>query len=242
MTKGAKASRGRGGKPAAYPGFRRRLIALDVDGTIITHAGHLDDRVRDAIEGCVHDYQHVVIATGRSVVATMPVLARLGITQGYAVCSNGAVTLRIDPSRPKGYKILEKVTFDPRPALTLLREELPEALVAVEDLGRGFLVSSPFPDGELMGDQRVVPWDKLVGRRATRVTLRMPAGPPGWTSTPRGSPRGRRWSCCGAGWASSRATPSPLATSATTSRCSSGLLVGSPWATRLMRSRQSPTR
>ena len=61
MTKGAKGSRGRGGKPAAYPGFRRRLIALDVDGTIITHAGHLDDRVRDAIEGCVHDYQHVVI-------------------------------------------------------------------------------------------------------------------------------------------------------------------------------------
>ena len=51
MTKGAKGSRGRGGKPAAYPGFRRRLIALDVDGTIITHAGHLDDRVRDAIEG-----------------------------------------------------------------------------------------------------------------------------------------------------------------------------------------------
>ena len=50
MTKGAKGSRGRGGKPAAYPGFRRRLIALDVDGTIITHAGHLD-AARELIDG-----------------------------------------------------------------------------------------------------------------------------------------------------------------------------------------------
>ena len=181
MTKREKGIRGRKGEHAAYETAespRRRLIALDVDGTIITHGGHLDARVHAAITACVSNGHHVVIATGRSVVATMPVLARLGIGHGYAVCSNGAVTLRIDPRRPKGYKILEKVTFDPRPALTLLRDELPEALVAVEDLGRGFMVSSPFPDGELMGDQRVVPWDELIAKRATRVTLRMPDAEP----------------------------------------------------------------
>ena len=181
MTKREKGIRGRKGEHAACgtaESPRRRLIALDVDGTIITHGGHLDARVHAAITACVSNGHHVVIATGRSVVATMPVLARLGIGHGYAVCSNGAVTLRIDPRRPKGYKILEKVTFDPRPALTLLRDELPEALVAVEDLGRGFMVSSPFPDGELMGDQRVVPWDVLIAKRATRVTLRMPDAEP----------------------------------------------------------------
>lgn len=181
MTKREKGIRGRKGEHAAYETAespRRRLIALDVDGTIITHGGHLDARVHAAITACVSNGHHVVIATGRSVVATMPVLARLGVGHGYAVCSNGAVTLRIDPRRPKGYKILEKVTFDPRPALTLLRDELPEALVAVEDLGRGFMVSSPFPDGELMGDQRVVPWDALIAKRATRVTLRMPDAEP----------------------------------------------------------------
>ena len=181
MTKREKGIRGRKGEHAAYgtaESPRRRLIALDVDGTIITHGGHLDARVHAAITACVSNGHHVVIATGRSVVATMPVLARLGVGHGYALCSNGAVTLRIDPRRPKGYKILEKVTFDPRPALTLLRDELPEALVAVEDLGRGFMVSSPFPDGELMGDQRVVPWDELIAKRATRVTLRMPDAEP----------------------------------------------------------------
>ena len=158
---------------AAYqPG--RKLIGLDIDGTIITHAGELHPRVRDAIRAVAGAGHHVVIATGRSVVATMPILELLGIASGYAVCSNGAVTLRIDPRRKRGYKVIDKVTFDPKPALTLLRAELPDALVAVEVLGRGFLVSSPFPEGELGGEQKVVPWERLLERRATRVTLRMP--------------------------------------------------------------------
>ena len=158
---------------AAYqPG--RKLIGLDIDGTIITHAGELHPRVRDAIRAAADAGHHVVIATGRSVVATMPILELLGIASGYAVCSNGAVTLRIDPRRKRGYKVIDKVTFDPKPALTLLRAELPEALIAVEVLGRGFLVSSPFPEGELGGEQKVVPWERLLERRATRVTLRMP--------------------------------------------------------------------
>ncbi len=164
----------RGGATA----YARSLVALDVDGTILTHGGHLSDAVRDAIVGVAHAGHHVVIATGRSVVATMPVLERLGIAQGYAVSSNGAVTLRLDPTRSKGYKVLEKVTFDPRPALTLLRAELPDALIAVERLGVGFRVSAPFPEGELAAPQEVVPWEELVSRRATRVTLRMPDAEP----------------------------------------------------------------
>ena len=102
----------------------------------------------------------------------------LGLTTGYAVCSNGAVTIRLDPELPKGYEVVETVTFDPRRVLSLLREELPTALVAVEDLGVGFRVSSPFPDGELGGQQSVVPFDELLARPATRVTLRMPDASP----------------------------------------------------------------
>ncbi len=157
--------------PAAY---RRRLIALDVDGTILTHAGALSLRVADAIMARVEAGDHVVISTGRSVVATMPVLRLLGLTTGYAVCSNGAVTLRVDPGRKKGYRVIEKVTFDPHRVLSLLRAELPDALVAVERLGVGFRVSAPFPEGELAAPQQVVPWEELLSRRATRVTLRMP--------------------------------------------------------------------
>ncbi|CAN7228333.1 HAD family hydrolase [Knoellia sp. LjRoot47] len=152
------------------------LVALDVDGTTINHAGEMSPVVRDAVRAVADAGHHVTIATGRSIVATTPILAELGLTAGYAVCSNGAVTLRLDPALEDGFEIIEAVTFDPAPALNLLRAELPDAVVAVEDLGVGFKVSAPFPDGELQGDITVVPWDELVADPVTRVTFRDPNG------------------------------------------------------------------
>ena len=61
-----------------------------------------------------------------------------------------------------------------RVALPDVQAELPDALVAVEDLGVGFKVSAPFPDGELGGLQTVVPFEELLVEPVTRVTLRMP--------------------------------------------------------------------
>ena len=150
------------------------LVALDLDGTTIDHSGSLSAAVREAVADVVAAGHHLVISTGRSIVATMPVVAMLGLERGYAVCSNGAVTLVLDPVQERGYRIVDTVTFDPRPVLTMLREQIPDALVAVEDLGVGFKVSAPFPDGELGGDQVVVDWEELVAHPATRVTLRRP--------------------------------------------------------------------
>ncbi len=152
------------------------LVALDVDGTILHHDGFLSDAVRDAVHAVAGAGHHVVISTGRSLVATLPILDRLGLTTGFAVCSNGAVTLRLDPLLGEGFEIIEAVTFDPAPALSLLRDAWPGAVIAVEELGVGFKVSAPFPDGELMGDQRVVSWEELVADPATRVTFRAPGG------------------------------------------------------------------
>ena len=150
------------------------LVALDLDGTTIDHVGALSSAVRDAVSDVVDAGHHLVISTGRSIVATLPIVEMLGLERGYAVCSNGAVTLVLDPERPSGYRIVDTVTFDPRPVLTMLRDVIPNALVAVEDLGVGFKVSGPFPDGELGGEQVVVDWEELVAHPATRVTLRRP--------------------------------------------------------------------
>lgn len=154
------------------------LIGLDVDGTILHHDGHLAPRVEAAIGALRDAGVHLVIATGRSVVATMPIIERLGLVRegGYAVCSNGAITLALGPEYDRGYQIEEAVTFDPRPAVELLRHARPDALVAVEELGVGFKLSSPFPEGELQGDLRIVDHEELVGHPATRVTFRDPNG------------------------------------------------------------------
>jgi hydroxymethylpyrimidine pyrophosphatase-like HAD family hydrolase len=154
----------------------RRLVALDVDGTTIDHDGVLSDVVRDAVREVAGAGHHVVIATGRAIFATLPILDRLGLTEGWAVCSNGAVTIRLDEDLAEGFEIVEAVTFDPKPVLELLRDAWPGAVIAVEEVGVGFKVTAPFPDGELMGEQRVVDWEELVADPATRVTFRAQDG------------------------------------------------------------------
>ena len=42
--------------------------------------------------------------------------------------AKGDLTNTVKAKRKKGYKIIDKVTFDPKPALTLLRDELLAAL------------------------------------------------------------------------------------------------------------------
>src|SRR6476469_5273925 len=156
--------------------MKPHLVALAVAGTTIDHAGVMSPDVRAAVRDVVAAGHHVIVSTGRSIVATTPILDELGITTGYAVCSNGAVTIELDPSEDKGFHVLEAVTFDPAPALNLLRVEWPDAVVAVEELGVGFKLSAPFPDGELQGELRVVPWEELIDSPATRVTFRSPTG------------------------------------------------------------------
>ncbi len=150
------------------------LVCLDIDGTTVNHEGALSEPVREAVRRVADAGHHVTIATGRAIIGTLPVLDRLGLTTGFAVCANGAVTLRLDPSLDDGYEIIEAVTFDPGPALTLLREEFPSALIAVEELGVGFKVSAPFPDGELDGTPRVVSFEELMATPVTRLTIRDP--------------------------------------------------------------------
>ena len=150
------------------------LVALDVDGTILHHDGHLSDRVRRSVRDLAEAGAYVMIATGRSVIATLPVLHDLGLVEDgtYAVCSNGAVTIVLDSSTPEGYRLHDVVTFDPRPAVATLRAVLPTALIAVEEVGVGFKVSELFPEPELTGEQRVVSDEELVAHPATRVTFR----------------------------------------------------------------------
>ncbi|WP_131103296.1 HAD family hydrolase [Ornithinimicrobium sufpigmenti] len=153
------------------------LIALDVDGTILHHDGHLAPRVADAIRALDAVPQvTVVIATGRSLEATLPVMDALGLcTHGRpAVCSNGAVTLEIDEGAADGYRLVDVVTFDPAPAIELVRREMPHALIAVEDIGAGFKVSTNFPAGELWGQEKIVPLEELAAEPVTRVTFRDP--------------------------------------------------------------------
>jgi len=150
------------------------LVALDVDGTLVTYGGVLSAEVRDAARALVDAGHHVVIATGRSVHGTVGVWEELGLTGGWAVCSNGAVTARIDPAADKGWTPHEVITFDPSFAIDLLVEEFPAVRFAAEVLGEGYRLNTEFPPGELTGTQHVVSVAELRAEPVTRLVVRAP--------------------------------------------------------------------
>ncbi|WP_395640879.1 HAD family hydrolase [Pseudolysinimonas sp.] len=152
----------------------RWLVGLDVDGTILHEDGTLTDALRDEIRR-VRDLGHeVMIATGRSVSMTLPVLDQLGITPDYVVCANGAVVLRRDAAAPVGYARDHVETFDPTEVLTTIRSHLGDASYAVEDAEGVFRYTGHFPDGALAVSSRKVEFAELLDVAATRVVVISP--------------------------------------------------------------------
>jgi hydroxymethylpyrimidine pyrophosphatase-like HAD family hydrolase len=169
-----------------------RLVALDVDGTLVDLDSRMSDAVRDEVRRVAAvPGTFVVVATGRELLGALPVMAHLALPAGFVVCSNGAVTARLaagsgrdsDNRNDNGdgmpaYEIVERVTFDATNAVTLLREHLPDALFAVEVLGVGYRVTGTFPDGELPGELIPVPIEELTAEPVTRVVVRSPQHTP----------------------------------------------------------------
>lgn len=160
----------------AVPDERPLMVCLDLDGTTIDYASVLHPPVRDAVLATSAAGHTVVIATGRTLMATLPLARELGLTTGYLVCSNGAVVLRLDPALPGGHEIVEEVTFDPAPALALLREHLPGAFVAAEVVGQGHRISEGFPRDLLQGELTLASWEELGAEPVTRLTFHDPGG------------------------------------------------------------------
>lgn len=152
----------------------RLLIALDIDGTVLREDGVIDDAVLEQVIR-VRDLGHeVMLATGRSVAMTLPVLDRLSITPKFVVCSNGAITLRRDGDAPTGYALEHVETFDPTEVLTTVRESLEHANYAVEDETGLYRYTGWFPDGALGASSEKVEFEQLLGHLATRVVVISP--------------------------------------------------------------------
>lgn len=145
--------------------FRPALVALDVDGTLLDPATDtISPAVREAVRGVVASGVHVVLATGRSMLGTLPVLAELGLTSGMALCSNGAVCLDAATG-----EALAVETFDPAPVYPRLAENLPGVILAAEQIGTGSLVTAPFRERALHGPQEVTSVERLLSKPVPRL-------------------------------------------------------------------------
>ncbi|MGB3414972.1 MAG: HAD family hydrolase [Microbacteriaceae bacterium] len=148
----------------------KKLIALDIDGTIMFEDGFIPQEVKDEVQRLLASGHEVMVATGRGGPITLPVVKELGIAPQYIVCANGAVILERDESEESGYRRAFVKTFDPRDLLLELLSLVPEGNFAVED-EHGFLMFTKGFDYRGGDKARKVLFEELLAVPATRVIL-----------------------------------------------------------------------
>jgi HAD superfamily hydrolase (TIGR01484 family) len=120
-----------GSGPAGGPSFPYKLVATDLDGTLLRDDGSVSGRTREALAAAAAAGAAHIIVTGRAVPWTRHILDDLGY-DGLAVCGQGAQVYHAGEHR-----LLTSVTLDRRlVALALSKIEAetgPLALAASRD-------------------------------------------------------------------------------------------------------------
>lgn len=142
-----------------------RLLALDIDGTILTREKKLTDRTKAAIEAATDAGITVALVTGRPFYGIPDGLISLrGL--GYVISSNGAVTTNLIENR-----ILRTAYLDPGTALEIIKVPKAYDLVyAVFTEGIGYTELEPFSRHLSMIDN---PGLETYIRKSRRITYNM---------------------------------------------------------------------
>jgi Cof subfamily protein (haloacid dehalogenase superfamily) len=149
--------------------MRPRLVATDLDGTLLKEDGTVDDRTRSAIAGAEAAGALVVFCTARPHRWIGPLAESTG-HHGVAICANGAVVYDLHAE-----SVLEATPLEPLVAqelVALLRAEVPGGAWAVEHTGGfghepAYVPRWPVPD-----DTTIDIVEVLVERPVVKLMLR----------------------------------------------------------------------
>ena len=148
-----------------------RLVASDLDGTLLRSDGTVSDRTRAALAAVEEAGRTLVLVTGRPPRWMPPVVEETGHT-GLALCANGAVVYDLAAER-----VVQEHLIDPAvgaEAVAAIREALPDVVFAVErsgarGLGREEAYALGFaPRGEVL----VAEVDDLLAEPVTKLLAR----------------------------------------------------------------------
>ncbi|MFO8008060.1 MAG: HAD-IIB family hydrolase [Candidatus Brocadiia bacterium] len=78
------------------PQGRFRLVALDIDGTVLNSAGEVCAALKRTLAALARRSVRTVLCTGRRMRSAVPVLAELEHVHPILVCSGGALVKRVD--------------------------------------------------------------------------------------------------------------------------------------------------
>lgn len=151
-----------------HPG-RPRLVATDLDGTLVRSDGSVSARSRDVLAELERRGVPVVFVTGRPLRWAEEVFAYVG-GHGLAIVSNGGLVWDVARNVPHLVRPIEP--DDGLAVCKLIRDALPDTAFAVETLdGMGlepaFLERHPVPDGARRGSL-----DEIFDRPALKLLAR----------------------------------------------------------------------
>ena len=158
---------------------RPRLVASDVDGTLLDPTDRVSERTRAAVHRVLAVGVPFVLVTGRPPRWIPPIVEQLGHA-GHAVCANGAVLYDAATDC-----VSYSATLDPlqlRDAANVVATALPGAKLAVE-LPTGsvtlnglddFLAEPDYTHPWPAADSAPAPRDVLLGRPAIKLLVRQP--------------------------------------------------------------------
>jgi Cof subfamily protein (haloacid dehalogenase superfamily) len=152
-----------------------RLVASDLDGTLLRPDETVSDRTRSALAAAREAGITVVLVTGRPPRSLAPIAERIGLG-GIAICANGAVIWDLDSATMVDYSPL---AADVAARLVgALRQAIPGARFAVE-LERGFGREAGWADAELLPSPDALEADalELITGPVTKLLVRHPTLP-----------------------------------------------------------------
>jgi len=110
--------------------MRYKLIALDLDGTLLNDRHEITPQTRETVRRAHDEGAKIVLCTGRGPMSTLPILDMLGL-EGTVITHNGAATVYSE-----GRKLLHEFSFVPG--------ERAEAFRYMREKGLHFDVCTPF--------------------------------------------------------------------------------------------------
>jgi Cof subfamily protein (haloacid dehalogenase superfamily) len=152
-----------------------RLVASDLDGTLLRPDETVSDRTRAALAAAKEAGITVVLVSGRPARSLGPIAGRIGVG-GIAICANGAVVWDLDSGvmvdhTPLAADLATRLVHS-------LRQALPGALFAVE-LERRFGREPGWSDGRAQTSPEALEADalELIRGPVTKLLVRHPTLP-----------------------------------------------------------------
>lgn len=146
---------------------RPRVVATDVDGTLLRSDGRVSAFTRDVLRAVSADGVTVVLVTARPP-RWMHELGELGV-HAVALCGNGAFTYDVGARRITGHRLLPTEVLGG--LLADLRDGIPGIVLATEGV-EGPACEVDWELDDYPAEWTVGPWRELAGRPVGKVLVR----------------------------------------------------------------------